>query len=170
VGFSTPEVLNLALRVLSLVIRVINLVPGTQYPVLYRENPVGISHVKNPTHVRSPPTTTTTRFWALGLPAPTSLLSLALPPVRDFRSLYVLIRRTFICGTSFPGIKLNLLYLYLPRYRDPKSPNYILALTRVMLHYALLYHCAKSNSATSLLYISASIALLYVEICLGGQS
>jgi hypothetical protein len=38
VGFSTPGVLNFALRVLILVIRVLNLVPRTQYPVLYREN------------------------------------------------------------------------------------------------------------------------------------
>ena len=38
VGFSTPGVLNLALKVLILVIRVLNLVPRTQYPVLYREN------------------------------------------------------------------------------------------------------------------------------------
>jgi hypothetical protein len=39
-GISTPGVLNLALRVLNLVIGVLNLVPGTQYPVLYRENPI----------------------------------------------------------------------------------------------------------------------------------
>ena len=38
--YSTPGVLNLALRVLNLVIRVLNLVPDTQYPVLYRENPI----------------------------------------------------------------------------------------------------------------------------------
>ena len=30
--------------------------------------------------------------------------------MRDLGSLYFLIRHAFVCGTLFPGIKLNLLY------------------------------------------------------------
>ena len=33
-----------------------------------------------------------------------------LPRVRDLRFLYFLIRHIFVCGTLFPGIKLNSLY------------------------------------------------------------
>jgi hypothetical protein len=47
-----PGVLNSALRVLNLVIRVLNLVPGARYSLgtIIMKNPIGISHVKNPTH------------------------------------------------------------------------------------------------------------------------
>ena len=34
----------------------------------------------------------------------------------------------------------------------------------------VLYHCKIENSETLLLYVSASIALLYVELCIGGNS
>ena len=34
----------------------------------------------------------------------------ALPPMRDLGSLYFLNRHTFVCGSLFPGIKLNELY------------------------------------------------------------
>ena len=34
--------------------------------------------------------------------------------------------------------------------------------------HPILYHCKTFNSANWVLYISASIALLYVELCLGG--
>ena len=33
-----------------------------------------------------------------------------LPPMRDFGSLYFFNHQPFVCGTLFPGIKLNLLY------------------------------------------------------------
>ena len=40
--------------------------------------------------------------------------------------------------------------------------------TQTVVAFDLLYHCAIANSATSVLYISASIALLYVEVCFRG--
>jgi hypothetical protein len=41
------------------------------------------------------------------------------PPLRDFASLYFLLvnRHTFVCGTLFPGIKLNLVYHLIFRIR-----------------------------------------------------
>ena len=53
-GISTPGVLNLALKVLHLFARVLNLVAGTRYLVLYRKHPIGNSHAENPTHIKSP--------------------------------------------------------------------------------------------------------------------
>jgi hypothetical protein len=81
-GITTPGVLNLALRVLNLVIRVLNLgyIPGTQYPVHYRENPLE-NFPRQKSHPRQQPPPPPHQILGSGwehLPEPTSLLSSAL--------------------------------------------------------------------------------------------